>query len=159
MKTLAKEISYKLLDVTSGAFNNAALIPSKYTCDGVNVNPPLQIAHIPESAKCLAIIVEDANTSPNKWAHWVIWNIPVTHHIKENETNGEQGTNDFCKQQYCGPCPTGIELHRYNFKVYALDAMLDLYITSERKELEKAMSNHILAFGELVGLYTRKNKL
>jgi Raf kinase inhibitor-like YbhB/YbcL family protein len=155
MKLITKQIHYKLFTITSDAFTNETQVPIKYTCDGANVNPPLHISSIPEATKCLAIIVDAPNAKPSAFTHWLMWNIPVTHFIKENEAKGEQGTNDFCKQKYCGPCPPASELHRYCFKVYALDTTLNLYITSEKKQLETAMSGHILAFGELCGLYTR----
>ena len=155
MKQEAKEVYYKLLKMTSAAFRDNEFIPVKYTCDGVNVSPPLDIEHIPEEAKSLALIVDDPDAPDGTWVHWLMWNIPITHHIKENEAHGMQGTNDFNKQIYCGPCPAG-GTHRYFFKVYALDSTIDLYITSEKSDVDKAMGGHILAFGELVGLYKRK---
>ena len=86
--------------------------------------------------------------------HWVIWDIPVTHHIKENEVYGTQGLNDFQQHRYSGPCPPS-GTHSYYFKVYALDALLDLPANTKKLQLEKAMSEHIIAFGELIGLYKR----
>ncbi len=155
MKHEAKEVNYKLLKITSAAFRDNEYIPVKYTCDGVNVSPPLDIEHIPEEAKSLALIVDDPDAPGGTWVHWVMWNIPVTHHIKENEAHGMQGMNDFSKNMYGGPCPPS-GTHRYFFKVYALDGTIDLYITSEKSDVEKAISGHILAFGELVGLYKRQ---
>ncbi|MES1225835.1 MAG: YbhB/YbcL family Raf kinase inhibitor-like protein, partial [Bacteroidota bacterium] len=89
------------------------------------------------------------------WVHWVMWNIPVTHQIKENEAHGTQGINDFNKHQYGGPCPPA-GTHRYFFKIYALDCLLNLPSSSKKENVEKAMSGHILAFGELIGLYSRR---
>ncbi|MBP6023437.1 YbhB/YbcL family Raf kinase inhibitor-like protein [Ferruginibacter sp.] len=157
MKYYAKEIDYKLLQVTSSSFIENELIPEKYTCDGENVNPPLHIEHIPEITKSLAIIVDDPDASGGTWVHWVVWNIPVTHLIKENEVHGIQGENDFKKHIYQGPCPPSNRLHRYFFKVYALDNTIHLPGTATKHNLERSMSGHILGFGELTGLYKRKN--
>ena len=154
MKHIEKAIDYKQLNISSIAFKADEMIPSKYTCDGVNINPPLDIKHIPEKAKCLALIVDDPDAPIGVWVHWVVWNIPVTHHIKENEVHGTEGINDFQQQHYGGPCPPS-GTHRYFFKVYALDALLDLPANTKKLQLEKAMSEHIIAFGELIGLYNR----
>lgn len=154
MKHIEKAIDYKQLNISSIAFKADEMIPSKYTCDGVNINPPLDIKHIPEKAKCLALIVDDPDAPIGVWVHWVVWNIPVTHHIKENEVHGTEGINDFQQQHYGGPCPPS-GTHRYFFKVYALDALLDLPANTKKLQLEKAMSEHIIAFGELIGLYIR----
>ena len=155
MKHEAKEIDYKLLKVSSIAFNENELIPVKYTCDGANVSPPLKIDHIPEEAKSLAVIVDDPDAPVGTWVHWVMWNIPVTHQIKENKAHGIQGINDFGKNKYQGPCPPG-GIHRYFFKVYALDDLIELPVNTTKHQLEKAMGEHIIAFGELVGIYERK---
>jgi Raf kinase inhibitor-like YbhB/YbcL family protein len=89
------------------------------------------------------------------WTHWLAWNIPVTHYIKENNVHGVEGINDFGLQGYSGPCPpTGT--HRYFFKVYALDCILELSKPVNKHDLEKAISGHIIAFGEIMGNYTRK---
>ncbi len=154
MKHEAKEVDYKLLKVSSSAFNENELIPIKYTCDGANISPPLNIDHIPENAKSLAIIVDDPDAPVGTWVHWVMWNIPVTHQIKENKANGIQGINDFGKHKYQGPCPPG-GIHRYFFKVYALNDIIDIPGNTNKHQLEKAISEHIIAFGELVGMYAR----
>lgn len=156
MKHITKAVDYKLLVVSSSAFRENEMIPEKYTCDGVNISPPLDIKDIPEETKCLAIIMDDPDAPVNTWVHWVVWNIPVTHHVKENKVHGIAGTNDFGKLVYCGPCPPK-GIHRNFFKVYALDANLDLPPGSSKYELEKSMSEHIIAFGELFGWYQRKN--
>ncbi len=149
-----KAVDYKPLKITSTAFGNGEIIPLKYTCDGINVNPPLDIEHIPADAKCLVLIVDDPDAPIGVWVHWLVWNIPVTHHIKENEVHGKEGRNDFQQQHYAGPCPPS-GTHRYFFKVYALDELLNLPADTKKLPLEKAMSEHILAFGELIGLYKR----
>ncbi|WP_018612208.1 YbhB/YbcL family Raf kinase inhibitor-like protein [Segetibacter koreensis] len=149
-----KEVDFKLLKITSDEFIDNDFIPAKYTCDGLNISPPLNIEHIPEEAKSLAIIVDDPDAPSGTWVHWVMWNVPVTHHIKENESHGTEGLNDFKQNRYGGPCPPS-GTHRYFFKIYALDTILDLPANTKKLELEKAMSEHIIAFGELVGLYKR----
>lgn len=151
-----KAVDYRQLKVTSTAFENEGMIPSKYTCDGRNISPPLDIEHIPEEAKCLVIIVDDPDAPKGTWIHWVVWNIPVTHHIRENEIRGTEGVNDFEQHKYGGPCPPS-GTHRYFYKVYALNALLDLSANTRKPQLEKAMSEYIIAFGELVGLYKRSS--
>jgi Raf kinase inhibitor-like YbhB/YbcL family protein len=154
MKRVEKAVDYALLDVYSTAFRDGEMIPSQYTCDGQNINPPLDIANIPEVAKSLVLIVDDPDAPRGDWVHWLVWNIPVTHHIGENKIHGIEGMNDFRQQHYGGPCPPS-GTHRYFFKVYALDALLDLPAATGKQQLEKAMSEHIIGFGELVGLYSR----
>ncbi|MCJ7804181.1 YbhB/YbcL family Raf kinase inhibitor-like protein [Patescibacteria group bacterium] len=133
------------------------MIPQKYTCDGENINPPLQITDVPSSAQSLVLIVDDPDAPSGDWVHWLVWNInPETKLITENESPKEaiQGTNDFGKQNYGGPCPPS-GTHRYQFKIYALDTILNLSSSSRKKDLETAMENHILDKGILIGLYQR----
>jgi Raf kinase inhibitor-like YbhB/YbcL family protein len=144
----------KELTVSSPAFENNNLIPSKYTCDGDNVNPPLIIEGIPEKTKSLVLIVDDPDAPMGTWDHWVVWNISPTNKIEENTVPGTEGINDSRKHSYGGPCPPS-GTHRYFFKIYALDTKLDLNSNSRKKDVEKAMQSHILAKGELVGLYHR----
>jgi Raf kinase inhibitor-like YbhB/YbcL family protein len=145
----------KKLSVKSLAFENNQLIPAKYTCDGNDVNPPLTIEGIPEGTKTLALIVDDPDAPMGTWDHWIVWNIPATtSKIEENAVPGTEGMNDFRRRAYGGPCPPS-GTHRYFFKVYALDAKLDLSPTSRKRDVEKAMQGHVLAKGELVGLYRR----
>jgi len=145
----------KKLSVTSPAFENNQLIPAKYTCDGDDINPPLTIEGIPEGTKTLALIIDDPDAPMGTWDHWIVWNIPATtSKIAENTVPGTEGMNDFRKRSYGGPCPP-YGTHRYFFKVYALDVKLDLSPTSRKSDLEKAMQGHVLAKGELVGLYRR----
>jgi Raf kinase inhibitor-like YbhB/YbcL family protein len=144
----------KKLSVESPAFENNTLIPAKYTCDGDDVNPPLIIKGIPEEAKTLALIVDDPDAPAGTWAHWIVWNIPPTGKIEENTVPGTEGLNTDGKHSYGGPCPP-YGTHRYFFKVYALDTKLSLSAYSKKADLEKTMESHILAEGELVGLYRR----
>ena len=145
----------KKLSVMSPTFENNQLIPAKYTCDGDDVNPPLAIDGIPEGTKTLAVIVDDPDAPMGTWDHWIVWNIPATaSKIAENTVPGTEGMNDSRRRSYGGPCPPS-GTHRYFFKVYALDVKLDLSPTSRKSDVEKAMQGHVLAKGELVGLYRR----
>ena len=155
MKHEIPDVQYKPLEVTSTAFRHNELIPSLYTCDGQNINPPLTIAHIPREAKTLALIIDDPDAGGGMFVHWVVWNIPISHHISENKIPGMEGLNDYRRQHYGPPCPPS-GTHRYFFKIYALDSVLDLPLSTTKPLLEKAMQPHILAFGELIGLYKRK---
>jgi Raf kinase inhibitor-like YbhB/YbcL family protein len=154
MKHIDKAIDYKQMDISSTAFKDGEMIPAKYTCDGINVNPPFDIKDIPEETKCLVLIADDPDAPIGTWVHWIVWNIPVTHHLKENTVHGAEGLNDFQQHRYGGPCPPS-GTHRYFFKIYALNALLDLPVNTKKIKLEKAMSEHIIGFGELVGLYQR----
>lgn len=149
---LSKDI--KALEITSDAFENQTSVPVKYTCDGENINPPLSIKNIPNEAKSLVVIIDDPDAPIRAWVHWIMWNIPVSRKIKENSAPGIEGWNDFRNQNYGGPCPIS-GTHKYFFKVYALNELLDLNPAATKTELEKAMNPYIIAFGELVGLYKR----
>jgi Raf kinase inhibitor-like YbhB/YbcL family protein len=144
----------KELTVKSPAFENNKLIPPKYTCDGDNVNPPLTIEGVPNETKSLVLIVDDPDCPTGTWDHWIVWDIPPTSKIEENTIPGTEGINTARKHSYGGPCPPW-GTHRYFFKVYALDAKLNLNPNSSKKDVEKAMQGHILAKGELIGLYHR----
>jgi len=154
MKLTSTTHDQLVLDVRSRAFSSQAAIPADYTCDGRNVNPPLAISGIPKEAKSLALIVDDPDAAPDAWLHWLVWNIPVTKNIDENVIPGEEGMNDFGRVNYGGPCPPS-GTHRYFFRVYALDAWLDLDAGATRRQLEEAMEGHRIAYGELVGVYQR----
>jgi hypothetical protein len=142
------------LIVSSPAFENGKFIPRKYTCDGDDVNPPLEIKNIPKETKSLALIVDDPDAPKGTWEHWTVWNIPPTERIQENTVPGVEGLNDFGRHSYGGPCPP-FGTHRYFFKVYALDTLLNLSPNARKKDLERAMEGHILSKGELIGLYKR----
>ncbi len=145
----------KNLSVKSPVFESNKLIPAKYTCDGEDVNPPLTIEGVPEEAKNLVLIVDDPDAPAGTWNHWLVWNIqPTTRKIEENTVPGTQGITTFGRHAYGGPCPPS-GTHRYFFKVYALDTKLDLNADSQKRDVEKAMENHVLAKGELLGLYRR----
>jgi len=152
----AADIGCRQLKVTSTAFQNQGMIPFKYSCDAANVNPPLHIEDIPEETKSLAIILVNTDGPSGAWAHWLVWNIPVMNHIKEYGMHGTEGMNDFHQQRYIGPVPS-FATHHYAFKIYALDSLIYLPPHTTKAELEKALSEHTIAFGELIGLY--KNNL
>lgn len=156
MKHTDKAVDYKQLDISSAAFKANEMIPSDYTCDGLDISPPIDIQGIPKEAVCLALIIDDPDAPVGTWVHWLVWNIPITHHIKENDIHGVEGVNDLFQHHYGGPCPPLGSTHRYFFKIYALDSLLDLPRNTKKEQLEKAMSEHIIGFGELVGLYKRK---
>lgn len=152
----SRAVDFRTLTISSPVFKHEGSIPSRYTCEGDDINPPLDISGIPEEAKCLALVVDDPDAPRGTWVHWTVWNIPVTHHLKENTVHGTEGWNDFRRHAWGGPCPPS-GTHRYFFKVYALDSLLDLPGGSKKEDLEKAMSGHILAFGEIVGLYKKQS--
>ena len=147
-----KTISFKELQVSAVDFKDHEYLPVRYGCKGENINPALIIDHIPEDAKSMAIIVDDPDAPSGDWVHWVVWNIPPSRHVKENEHRGVPGRNDFGTDRYSGPCPPS-GTHRYFFKVYALDCSLSLVGGAGKTELEKAMGGHVTGFGEMVGLF------
>jgi Raf kinase inhibitor-like YbhB/YbcL family protein len=144
------------MKITSSAFQEGASIPSKFSCDGANASPPLQIADVPSGAKSLVLIVDDPDAPSGLFTHWTVWNIsPQTNAISEGSApKGVQGTNDFGKSGYGGPCPPS-GTHRYYFKIFALDRELDLPGGAKRSQLDAAMKGHIVAQGELMGRYSR----
>lgn len=157
IKTTSPRIETQLiseLKITSPAFEANGEIPTKYTCDGADINPPLHIEGIPEEIQSLVLIVDDPDAPGGTWDHWIVWNIPPVDAIEEDSIPGTEGLNDFRRQAYGGPCPPS-GTHRYFFKVYALDTMLDLPPTATKTDVEQAMEGHILAQGELIGKYSR----
>lgn len=145
------------MKITSSAFQEGANIPSKFTCDAGNTSPPLQIAGVPTGAKSLALIVDDPDAPSGLFTHWMIWNIsPQTNAVTEgNMPKGVLGTNDFGRSDYGGPCPPS-GMHRYYFRIFALDRELDLPSGAKRSQLDAAMKGHVVAQGELMGRYSRK---
>jgi len=155
------------IKIESTAFKNEEMIPSKYTCDGENINPPLNITGIPEGTKSVALILDDPDAPSGVFTHWIFWNLdPGQTEIREKDSieDGIVGENDAGETGYAGPCPpASSELqrgepsgtHRYFFKIYALDNFLALPHGAQRDELEKAMEGHIIDEGELIGKYTR----
>jgi len=145
------------MKITSSAFQEGGTIPSKFTCDGSDTSPPLRITGVPSGAKTLVLIADDPDAPGGLFTHWLVWNTPPqTNSIAEGgAAKGVQGTNDFGKSGYGGPCPPS-GAHRYAFKVFALDRELDLRSGAKRSQLDAAMKGHIIAQGELTGRYARK---
>jgi Raf kinase inhibitor-like YbhB/YbcL family protein len=145
------------MKITSSAFHEGGNIPSRFTCDGSDTSPPLQITGIPSEAKSLVLIADDPDAPGGLFTHWLVWNIPPqTNSIAEGSApKGVQGTNDFGKSGYRGPCPPP-GTHRYSFKIFALDRELDLRAGAKRSQLDAAMKGHAIAQGELVGRYARR---
>ncbi len=144
-----------MLTVDSPAFRHGDTIPSRYTCDGPNVNPPLRISQIPAATRTLALIMEDPDAPSGTWVHWVVWNIPPQlNQIPENGLPAQalQGRNSWRHMRYDGPCPPS-GTHRYLFRAVALDSVLHLSRDADRADLEQAMQGHILARGEVMGTY------
>ncbi len=152
------------MDLSSQAFKDGGNIPAVYTCDGKDINPPLEIRNVPQGARSLVLIVDDPDvpTSVRKdkmWVHWVVYNIPPeTSTIEENSIPlGIQGKGTGGKNRYEGPCPPDRE-HRYFFKLYALNSMLPLKPGATKEEVVEAMKTHILEETQLMGKYNRFDK-
>jgi Raf kinase inhibitor-like YbhB/YbcL family protein len=147
------------LTVTSSSFSDGAPIPAKFTCDGGDTSPQLSFSPAPAGTKSLALIVDDPDAPGGSFVHWVVFNLPPgLHDLPEGASalqNGVQGSNDFEKSGYGGPCPPGGNLHHYSFRVYALDTMLALSQGATKKQVTRAARNHVLAEGKLTGLYRR----
>jgi hypothetical protein len=146
------------LKITSTAFTYNQRIPKRYTCDGENINPPLNITGIPQEALSLVLIVEDPDAPQRNWVHWMVWNIPPQFfHMPEGSPppSSIQGINDFGNQGYGGPCPPPGAAHRYFFKLFALDTILELPTNIKKSYLEQSMEGHILAQTDLIGIYGR----
>jgi Raf kinase inhibitor-like YbhB/YbcL family protein len=145
------------MKITSSAFQEGANIPSKFTCDGADTSPPLQIVDVPVGAKSLVLIVDDPDAPSGLFTHWIVWNVsPQTSGVSEGSVpKGVQGTNGFGKSGYGGPCPPSGS-HRYYFKIFALDRELDFHAGAKRAQLDAAMKGHVIAQGELMGRYSRK---
>jgi len=142
------------MDLTSPEFKNNEFIPKKFTCEGEDINPALIIKGVPAGTKSLALIIDDPDASIGTWVHWVVFNIPLTEEIKENSVPGKLGMTNSGKKDFHGPCPPS-GTHRYFFKIYALDEMLNLDEGIRKGELEKAMKGHVLGEAQLIGLYKR----
>jgi hypothetical protein len=153
----------RTMEIRSTSFQSEALIPSKYTCDGINVSPDLSWSGFPGTTKTFALVCSDPDAPSGNWIHWVLYNIPVTvNHLPENFTVGgtvskeiHPGKNDSGSYDYYGPCPPS-GIHRYYLRIYALDTHLAAKEGISARELNKLMEGHVLAKGELMGKYQRK---
>lgn len=145
------------MKISSPVFKNKGKIPFKYTCDGDNLSPPLDIEKIPGETKSLVLIVDDPDAPNKTWVHWVVFNIPPSQTSLAEDYlphGAELGLNDFGQSEYGGPCPPS-GTHRYFFKVYALDTTLELLPKAKKVDVEQAMGGHILDQAELIGKYKR----
>lgn len=150
-----------MLTLTSPAFLPGQKIPKKYTCQGENINPALEISDAPQTAKSLALIMDDPDVPKNLkpdgvFDHWVVFNLPPdTKSIPENSNPpGALGSNGRGEAKYTGPCPPDRE-HRYFFRLYALDTVLSLPEGSTKQEVLNAITGHILQQAELMGTYVK----
>ncbi len=152
------------MQITSTAFAQGQPIPAKYTCDTRDVSPPLQWSGVPSGAKSLVLLVNDPDAPVGDWVHWVVYDLPATATGLPEDTpksqhlpgGAKQGLNDFRRMGYGGPCPPPGKAHRYFFRIYALDRLLDLKPGLKKSDVERAMQGHVLAQGELMGTYQRK---
>ncbi|MBI4022890.1 YbhB/YbcL family Raf kinase inhibitor-like protein [Candidatus Berkelbacteria bacterium] len=143
------------MKLTSPAFEQSGAIPTRYTCQGGDVSPPLAIADVPDGTKSLALIVDDPDAPVGLWVHWLVWNLdPTLTEIPAGTVprGGVEGTTSAKTTGYHGPCPPDRE-HRYYFKVFALDTLLELPPSTAKADLEAAMEGHIVNHAELMGRY------
>ncbi len=153
------------MKIFSSVFKDDERIPEKYTADGLNVNPPLEIQDLPEGTKSLVLIVGDPDAQRvvgYTWIHWVRFNIPISNDsclIEENSLPGIAGMSTYKKINYGGPNPpAGTGIHNYHFKVFAIKEMLNLQEMTSLKVIEEEMKDKILESTEIVGLYWRGEK-
>jgi Raf kinase inhibitor-like YbhB/YbcL family protein len=162
-ESLKEEVQKMTIKVTSPAFEEGGMIPSKYTADGQNISPPLNWESVPDGTKSVALISDDPDAPVGTWVHWVMWNIPadameLTESVPSDEDlpdGSRQGITDFRCHGYGGPAPPS-GTHRYYFKIYALNTKLDLPSSSTKADLIKAMEGHVLGEGQLMGKYRRR---
>jgi len=153
----------RIMKIASSAFNEGQKIPSKYTCDGQDVSPPLEWDSLPDGTESFSLICDDPDAPRGTWVHWVVYDIPP--HMKNLAENVppdrelgsgiRQGKNDWLKIGYGGPCPPS-GTHRYYFKLYALDTKLNLKPGLTKEQLLQAMKGHVLAEAQLMGKYQRQ---
>ncbi len=148
--------------VKSDSFSDGGMIPAKYTCDGANISPQLSWDNAPKDTKSFVLICEDPDAPMGTFTHWILYDIPAdVHELPENlpkdkvlPNGAKQGIADFKKIGYGGPCPPS-GTHRYYFKLYSLDTLLNLEPGLKKEDILKAMNGHILAQGQIMGKYTR----
>jgi hypothetical protein len=163
-KTNPSKVMSLSITITSTAFSEGQPIPAKYSCEGSDASPPLKWTNAPATTKSFALIADDPDAPVGTWVHWVLYDLPPnTTGLPEGVAktqfiagNAKQGLNSWPRLGYGGPCPPPGKPHRYFFKLYALDTMLDLKPGVTKKDLLKAMESHILAEGQLMGTYQRK---
>ncbi|EKE25065.1 MAG: hypothetical protein ACD_5C00308G0002 [uncultured bacterium] len=160
-RTTERPSQQATLTITSSAFDDYGMIPTRYTCEGENVSPPLEITNIPEEARSLALIMHDSDAPvPGGWTHWILFNIKVGAKVTIQERRIPEGAiegfTSFGAQGYGGPCPLS-GTHHYEFRLYALDSELSLSGNAKKHDLEHAMEGHVLAVSVLIGLYKKKD--
>lgn len=151
--------------LTSSAFLDGQAIPALYTCEGKDLSPPLAWTNPPAGTQSLALIADDPDAPGKTWVHWVLYNLPASRRELEEgfpaspelEDGIRQGMTDFGRTGYGGPCPPS-GVHRYFFKLYALDAVLSLKPSAAKRQLESAMEGHVLGQAQLMGTYRRKGR-
>ncbi|MGZ3732819.1 MAG: YbhB/YbcL family Raf kinase inhibitor-like protein [Parachlamydiaceae bacterium] len=144
------------MELKSPAFEQGQRIPKKYTCQGQNISPPLDITQYPENTQSFAIVVEDLDAPSGIFDHWVTWNIAPSEQLNEDEKKGAEGKNSFGTLGYSGPCPPLGRMHRYVFKVYALDSYVQLANGTDKKGLYHGIKDHLLDEAELMGTYQKE---
>lgn len=152
------------MKIMSSAFNEGEPIPRVYTCDGKDLSPPLSWEEAPDGTRSLVLIGDDPDAPMGTWVHWVLYNIPPdTTALAQGmptdtalEDGSKQGVTDFGRPGYGGPCPPKGKPHRYFFKLYALDTLLEFEGKVKKEDVEKAMKDHILAEAQIMGTYQRK---
>lgn len=163
LQMLAQIQGDETMELKSLVFDAGGSIPKKYTCDGPDLSPPLIWNTVPDRTQSLALICDDPDAPMGVWVHWVIFNLPAdARDLPEGvppqkmlPNGAKQGINDFRRIGYGGPCPPSGE-HRYFFKLFALDAKLDLEAGAKKADLLKAMEGHILSESKLMGKYRRR---
>ncbi len=137
-------------------FPDGGKIPERYTCDGDDVSPEIEFSEVPKEAKSLVLMVIDLDSPQKTWVHWILWNIPPqTKKLSEDcdTSNCTQGINDFGSMGYGGPCPRS-GTHRYEFRVYALNAELNIPDGSTMRDVEAAIDGHAIDSATLTGVYS-----
>ncbi|MFZ0762026.1 MAG: YbhB/YbcL family Raf kinase inhibitor-like protein [Candidatus Sulfotelmatobacter sp.] len=149
--------------ISSAAFASGEMIPKKFTCDGADVSPQLSWQEAPAATQSFALIMDDPDAPAGTWVHWVLYNLPAntrelpagTEKQEQLASGALQGRNDFRRIGYGGPCPPRGTPHRYYFKLYALDAKLNLKAGVTKSDVERAMQGHTLGQTQLVARYGR----
>ncbi len=150
------------LNVTSPSFKESALIPIKYTCQGDDVSPAIQWEPGPKSTKSFVLLADDPDAPKGTWVHWIVFNIPATVTLLPENVSIDtipgalEGTNSAARVGYMGPCPPDDKAHRYYFKIYALDMLLDFNENITKVDLEKAIDGHVIAQGYIMGRYQKQ---
>lgn len=158
-----KDPAHSSFHLESTAFKEGAFIPTRFSCQGENVSPPLAWTGPPSGARSFALIVEDPDAPAGTWTHWVAYNLPAQSRAmtanmpKQGElaNGGLQGTSSFGSVGYGGPCPPPGKAHRYFFRLYALDTLLDLKAGATRSEVQAAMKSHVVGEAQLMGRFKR----